>query len=127
MKVAIRFSFLFLLTLLNSVTLQAQLAEFSFDKKIIKLPAADAGEQLTMLFPFENTGTEPLIITKSEVECSCTRVTFPKEPILPGEKAVIEVKFDSNGKMGWQYRKIILLANIKKGREVIEFRVKIKN
>lgn len=127
MKVAMRFSFLFLLTLLNSVMLQAQLAEFSFDKKIIKLPAADEGEQLSMSFSFENTGSEPLIITKAEVECSCTKVTFPDQPILPGEKGSIDVMFDSNGKMGWQYRKIILLANNKKGREVIEFRVKIIN
>ena len=127
MKMAIRLSILFLLNLLNSVSLQAQQAEFSFDKKIIKLAPAQEGEELTISFPFENKGSAPLIITKADVECSCTGVNFKQEPILPGEQSVIEVKFDSNGKSGWQYRKIQLFANTKKGKTTIEFRVKIIN
>ena len=46
-------------------------------------------------FTFTNTGTEPLIISKAKGSCGCTVPTWPKEPIAPGAKATIEVKYDT--------------------------------
>ncbi len=46
-------------------------------------------------FVFTNTGTEPLIISKAKGSCGCTVPTWPKEPIAPGAKASIEVKYDT--------------------------------
>ena len=46
-------------------------------------------------FSFTNTGTEPLIISKAKGSCGCTVPTWPKEPIAPGAKATIEVKYDT--------------------------------
>jgi hypothetical protein len=111
--------------LLNSAIVSAQYAEFSFAQKVQKLDAIEEGTSLSLEFPFTNSGTQPLVITEYKVQCSCTKVYYPKEPILPGEKGVIEVEFDSLGKTGWQYRKILLTANTKKGIDEIEFRVKV--
>lgn len=44
-------------------------------------------------FTFTNNGTKPLIITNATGSCGCTVPTFPKEPIAPGVKGVIGVKY----------------------------------
>ncbi|HQE35070.1 MAG TPA: DUF1573 domain-containing protein [Flavobacterium alvei] len=44
-------------------------------------------------FVFTNNGNKPLIITNAVGSCGCTVPTFPKEPILPGAKASIGVKY----------------------------------
>jgi hypothetical protein len=44
-------------------------------------------------FVFTNNGNKPLIITNATGSCGCTVPSFPKEPIAPGAKAVIGVKY----------------------------------
>jgi hypothetical protein len=44
-------------------------------------------------FVFTNNGTKPLIITNTQGSCGCTVPTTPKEPIAPGAKGVIGVKY----------------------------------
>lgn len=44
-------------------------------------------------FEFTNNGSKPLVITNATGSCGCTVPTFPKEPILPGAKGVIGVKY----------------------------------
>jgi len=44
-------------------------------------------------FVFVNNGTKPLIITNTQGSCGCTVPTSPKEPIAPGAKGVIGVKY----------------------------------
>lgn len=44
-------------------------------------------------FVFVNNGTKPLIITNATGSCGCTVPSFPKEPIAPGAKGVIGVKY----------------------------------
>jgi len=46
-------------------------------------------------FVFTNTGTEPLIISKAKGSCGCTVPEWPKEPIAPGAKSSIKVKYDT--------------------------------
>lgn len=42
---------------------------------------------------FTNTGTEPLVIKSARGSCGCTAPTWPKEPIMPGEEANIEIRY----------------------------------
>jgi hypothetical protein len=44
-------------------------------------------------FVFVNNGNKPLIITNATGSCGCTVPSFPKEPIAPGARAVIGVKY----------------------------------
>ncbi|HWR93767.1 MAG TPA: DUF1573 domain-containing protein [Flavobacterium sp.] len=44
-------------------------------------------------FVFTNNGNKPLIITAATGSCGCTVPTSPKEPIQPGAKGVIGVKY----------------------------------
>ncbi len=44
---------------------------------------------------FTNTGTAPLVIKNARGSCGCTVPTYPKEPIMPGESAEIEIRYDT--------------------------------
>lgn len=122
----VRLTIILLIGILNSAVAFGQAAEFSFDKKVLKFDPISEGTTLNMEFRFTNTGSEPLIISNYKVQCSCTKVTYPLEPVLPGEPGVIAVSFDSAGKIGWQYRTILLQANVPGGSSELEFQVKVK-
>lgn len=47
-------------------------------------------------FVLVNNGNKPLIIMSATGTCGCTVPEAPKEPIAPGAKAVIKVKYDTN-------------------------------
>lgn len=49
-------------------------------------------------FEFTNTGKAPLIITDTKTSCGCTTPKVPSEPIAPGEKSEIVVRFNGSGK-----------------------------
>jgi hypothetical protein len=44
-------------------------------------------------FVFTNNGNKPLIISNAQGSCGCTVPTTPKEPIAPGAKGIIGVKY----------------------------------
>ena len=56
-------------------------------------------------FTFKNTGKMPLIIDKVQSSCGCAVPEWKKEPVLPKEKGVIRVVYDSN-KIG-QFQKTV--------------------
>ena len=53
---------------------------------------ADGKREFVLL----NNGNKPLIITNAVGSCGCTVPSIPKDPIAPGAKAVIGVKYDTN-------------------------------
>lgn len=61
-------------------------------------------------FVFTNNGTKPLIITNAQGSCGCTVPTYPKEPIAPGAKAVIGVKYATD-RVGAFTKNVTLTSN----------------
>ncbi|QZK91336.1 DUF1573 domain-containing protein [Flavobacterium sp. CHNK8] len=61
-------------------------------------------------FVFTNNGNKPLIITNAQGSCGCTVPTYPKEPIAPGAKGVIGVKYDTS-RGGQPFTKTITLTS----------------
>lgn len=49
----------------------------------------------TCSFEFTNLGTEPLVLTNVRSSCGCTVPDWPKDPIKPGEKGEIKVKYNT--------------------------------
>ena len=115
--------FIFLLIILNSALVFSQEAEFSLLEKVYKFPKTNEGVLLEHQFVFENTGDSPLIIEDYQVSCSCTKAILPSKPILPGEKGVIQVSFDTKGKYYLQDRIIYLTTNTSKKTEKLRFKV----
>ncbi len=44
-------------------------------------------------FSFVNNGNKPLIISAAQGSCGCTVPSYPKEPIAPGARGVIGVRY----------------------------------
>ena len=66
-------------------------------------------------FVFVNNGNKPLIITNATGSCGCTVPSFPKEPIAPGAKAVIGVKYATD-RVG-AFTKTVTITSNAKGNE----------
>ena len=60
-------------------------------------------------FVFTNNGNKPLIITNVQSTCGFTVPTYPKEPIAPGAKGVIGVKYDTS-RAGQAFTKTVTLT-----------------
>jgi hypothetical protein len=82
---------------LNKVVAQADAgAKIEFTKETHDYGTIKNGADGTCSFEFKNTGTEPLIISMAKGSCGCTVPEWPKEPIAPGAKASIKVKYDTS-------------------------------
>ena len=73
----------------------------------------EIGEGMILLDSFQvtNTGEYPYIIRSVKASCDCTVLRFPKEPLQPGQTAVIRVEFDSAGKAGDALPGIVVYDN----------------
>lgn len=69
------------------------------------------GEIVAHEYSFTNNGDAPVVITECEVACECTKVEFPKEPIMPKATGKIKVTFDSKSAMDRQERTVIVKSN----------------
>ncbi len=83
----------------------------AFEESEYDFGTVKAGEKVTHVFKFKNTGSEPLIISNAKGSCGCTVPNWPREPIPPGGEGEIVVEFNSKGKRGKQNRKVTITAN----------------
>jgi len=73
-------------------------------------------------FAFENTGDAPLVLSRAEVSCSCTRVRLPRKPVAPGGKGVVTVSYDPRRQAGTFHKAIRISANTPAGKHVLTIR-----
>ena len=67
-----------------------------FESETIDYGTVAANSDGKREFVFTNNGNKPLIITNAQGSCGCTVPTYSKEPIAPGAKGVIGVKYDTS-------------------------------
>jgi hypothetical protein len=95
----------------DNVDSKEDLPVMTFDTELQEFGTIVQGDKARMTFAFKNTGDTELIISSASGSCGCTVPDYPKTPISPGEEGVIEVLFDSKGKMGKQHKKVNIVAN----------------
>lgn len=78
-------------------------------------------------YEITNTGTNPLIISEVKPGCGCTVPDFTKEPILPGKKGKITLKFDSSNFDGTVGKAADIFANVENAPIRIGFTANITN
>lgn len=98
-------------TLDNVGNVNVNQASFKFAEEEYNFGTIKQGESVTHEFSFTNNGTEPLVISKAEGSCGCTVPTYPQQPIMKGQTAVIKVTFNSTGKLGIQDKTVTLTSN----------------
>lgn len=79
-------------------TLRHDFGKFSKEDPIVKCS-----------FGFTNTGTAPLIIHQAFATCGCTVPTWPRKPIKPGERGVIEVTYNGTDKFPGHFQKTVTI------------------
>jgi hypothetical protein len=83
------------------------------------------GEKVAYSFKFKNTGSTDLIITKVSSSCGCTVGDFPSVPIKPGQSNKIEVKFDSEGRRGFQNKTVTVLSNAQPSTTLLRIKAQV--
>ena len=100
-------------------------AKISFDKTEHDFGTIKEGDIVETVFSFTNTGKSELIISSAKGSCGCTVPEWPKEPILPGEKGEIKVKFNSDRKPNKQQKQVTLVTNTDGGKEVLVIKAQV--
>ncbi len=72
---------------------------------------AEESEILRHRFVVRNTGKVPEVILDVTATCGCTKPSFSRKPILPGEETVIEVTFQPAGQRGVINRALTLFGD----------------
>ena len=84
------------------------------------------GDQKEHIYEVTNTGENPLIISQVKPGCGCTVPDYTKEPILPGKKGKITLKFDSSSFDGLVNKQAEVYANVEKAPIIITFSADIQ-
>ncbi len=102
-------------------TTNIALSESQFDFGKMK-----KGEQKEHVYEVTNTGENPLIISQVKPACGCTVPDYTREPILPGQKGQITLKFDSSNFDGLVNKQAEVYANVEKAPIVLSFTADIQ-
>ncbi len=98
-----------------------QVPVMEFEKSEHDFGIIEQGTPQETIFTFTNTGNAPLVITNATSSCGCTVPNPPKEPIAPGEKGELVVKFNGSGQ-NQVTKTITVVANTTKGSELLRIK-----
>lgn len=79
------------------------------------------GQSVEHVYEVTNTGDQPLIISEVVPGCGCTAPEFTKDPIMPGEKGQVMLRFDSSSFEGFQNKQAQVYANVENAPIIISF------
>ncbi|RDK84683.1 DUF1573 domain-containing protein [Marinirhabdus gelatinilytica] len=102
--------------LLLAVILFAGLAmnaqgKFEFKTETIDYGKVAKGSDGVRVFEFTNVGDQPIVVTDVKSSCGCTIPKKPKGAVNPGETGQIEVKYDTQNKVGPIRKTITVYSN----------------
>ncbi len=121
-------SFISILFFLTVVIVLAQ-AEKKYPKMTFEETTINYGKITTessgrRSFKFTNTGEVPLIIQKVKGSCGCVVLDYPKRPIMPNEKATIDIVYNVL-KVGRISRTVTVTANTEKPIKVLKIKGRV--
>ena len=65
-------------------------------------------EPRTFEYGFVNKGDEPVIISRLVSTCSCAQASYDKRVIAPGERGVIRLRYNPEGRVGKNVRRVLV-------------------
>lgn len=96
-------------------------AVISFEEEVVDYGTIEQGADGVREFVFTNTGKTPLIISNAVGSCGCTVPTWPKEPIKPGQKSTIKVKYDTK-RIGAINKSVTITSNATEPTKIIRIK-----
>lgn len=97
-----------LLILVASFSFSQTSDDIKFEKTTQKFMRVDEGHQLTFTYNFTYAGENDLNIIPPKIDCSCTSVILPEGKIKSNSTNTITIKFDTNDKIGYQEREVLI-------------------
>lgn len=97
-----------------------------FKEKMHNFGSLMAGEIVLSTFEFTNTGSSNYTIDNISTDCGCVTTSFNKQPLTPGNTAIIEVEFNTSGLVGREYKSIEISGNSKELKHLVIF-AEVKN
>ena len=84
----------------------------AFERELIKAKFApgDAASR-TFEYGFVNKGTHPLVIARLVSTCSCARAEYDRRIIEPGERGVIRLIYNPEGRLGKNVRRVFVYTD----------------
>lgn len=83
-----------------------------FDSEVVQIGTVGEDDApRTCRFAFVNAGRAPLVVTRVAASCGCTVPTFSSEPVAPGHRAEITVRFNPKGHPGALNRHVYVYTN----------------
>ncbi len=101
------------------------LPDIKFEEETHDFGRITQGEKVAYAFKFKNTGKTNLIISAANGSCGCTIPEYPKKPIAPGEEAMINVVFASEGKSGKVEKSVTIVTNCEPSTKIIYIKADI--
>lgn len=98
--------------------------KFKFKEETYDFGNVKEGPLAEHIFEFKNVGKEPLIIQSASAGCSCTTPEWPKEPILPGKKGQIIIRYKTEGRPGPFMKDVFIVSNAVSEKERFELHIK---
>ncbi|HIW97272.1 MAG TPA: DUF1573 domain-containing protein [Candidatus Tidjanibacter gallistercoris] len=103
-------------------TRQEQAPELTFDRQEHDFGTLHfRGEARTAAFTFTNTGSAPLVITRTEQSCTCLSVSYPRKPVMPGESGTLEITYTPKNETGPFNNNVKIYSNTGSGRPAVVF------
>jgi hypothetical protein len=93
--------------------------EITFETLVYDYGQINQGDNGECEFVFKNTGKAELILTNCRSSCGCTVPSWPKDPIPPGKKASIKVKYNTQ-RIGQINKTITVESNAVNDRVVLK-------
>jgi len=99
-----------LLLILTTSFSFAQINELQFEKTKQSFKKVNEGAIITLDYYFEYVGNDTLSMLPPEVDCSCTEIKLENaDKIIPNQKYLLQVVFNTNDKIGYQEREVGLI------------------
>jgi|ERR1043166_1564364 hypothetical protein len=85
--------------------------QIEFEQSIYDFGKVYEGRQTSHEFVFENKGKVPLVLSNVQPGCGCTTPEWPREPIMPGQKARIKAIYNPGAFKGQFAKGITVYSN----------------
>lgn len=97
----------------------------TFESETYDFKEITEGEKVSHIYKFKNTGGSDLVISSAKGSCGCTVPEYPTKPIKPNETGEIKVTFDSQGKLGFSKKEVVIVTNAQPNTKIITFQVHV--
>ena len=101
-------------------------AEITFFSKKYDLGEISPNKVYLLKFGYKNTGDKPLVIQKVSVSCGCVNPEWSNVPLMPGQKAILNVYFNPKTKIGSTLNSVYIESNAGNELEVIRVKAFVK-